>query len=670
MRPKHEAGWFRGVIVAIQSLVLCNCFYWAQRPFEPSYPTATRDGSWVTVSGEDAARLAHGGQEAAFTFNPASSLYTSYYSELFPYLNVFLGLIIAAIFGVGASLLMARPGRSWPIALLATVVLAASTTFTLLSRDALFLAMAVIVLLLAFRPNEFERSCKVATTLGAMALGVIALSKTTFGISAFGLLLIADVGRIAHRRVSLLTISFLFSGLLTYLALGQSLSTLPRFLELNGEVVRGYGEAMAMQGSTKELIAFLVISAVLGALIVVVERNGMDRSRRHDTVLLLLGLGFYWMLAFKAGFVRHDLHSLIGWQALGFGMILYALSCRLPNGLGRVPVFGLLTLGVTMVILVAPMRWALAGGNDPLFRLGGFYVDRFVHMPVRHWSALSDFVSDPLAWLARADAQKEQAWVRIRESMPFPRIEGSVDIIPSQQAAVIANRLHYQHRPVFLEYLSYTSRLIEANRAFFESSGAPDWLLFAPGSIEGRYPSSAEGALWPDFLRLYEPVRLSRDLLLLHRRSQPLSDLTGKVRHVDARPGQIIAVEDEGAVFVKIALRRTWIGRIFDLLYRPPTAMLNIKTRAGPELQYRLIPEMAASGFLLSPRIDNVKTFLALSLGFPEAIEPEKVETISVNASDWGRRAYSDNIDIEFITINTGELRRGGHSPELIQGLR
>src|SRR5271166_1196876 len=294
IHPRQKASLSRGVILAIQTLLLCNCFYWAQRPFEPSYPTTTLDGSWVAVLGEDAARWAVRGEEVGFIFNPAASLYTNYYSELFPYLNMLFGLISSAIFGFGASLLIARPDRRWPTALITTTVLAASISLTLL-RDAFFFGMVVIVFLLGFRPNEFELGCKVAAILGAIALGVIALSKSTFGIAALALLLIADVSTVVRRRVPLLTCSFLISALLTYLALGQPLSTLPRFLELNSEVVRGFSEAMALQGPIKELIVYLIISALLGVLVVLVERNN-HRSRRCDTALLLLGLGFYWML--------------------------------------------------------------------------------------------------------------------------------------------------------------------------------------------------------------------------------------------------------------------------------------------------------------------------------------------------------------------------------------
>src|SRR5207302_10843482 len=114
-------------------------------------------------------------------------------------------------------------------------------------RDAFFFAMAAIIFLLAFQPPG-RPYLELATILGAVALGIGAMSKTTYGMAALGLLVIADVRSITYRRIPFLTVSFLFSALMTYLALGQSLSEFSRFLLLEEEMARGHTEGMTRPG--------------------------------------------------------------------------------------------------------------------------------------------------------------------------------------------------------------------------------------------------------------------------------------------------------------------------------------------------------------------------------------------------------------------------------------
>jgi hypothetical protein len=637
------------------AILLSNCFYWALTPFELSYPGASLDDSWMVVVGEEAARAAQWGKDIVFTYGPTSSLSTNYYNELFLYLNVLGGLLISIIFGVATSLFLVGRPKGHTI-LFTAVVAFAACLFTM--RDPLFFALAMIIFLVSFQGGEVRRLGELAAIAGAIALGPVALSKMTFGLSALFLLVLADFNSVFARRMPLLTFAFVLSATLTSVSLGQSLSVLPLFLELQGEIVKGYSEAMALNGWDAELITYLVVSGLLGALILKAELNREVPRPNVELVLLLLGFSAFWLLTFKAGFVRHDLHTLTAWQAAGFGAILYAVSLPWSRGRKKASPAWVMVIGVTLLVVIAPMRWAFEPGGPWGFpgityldRLSAVYRDVLVRAPTGHWSSLFAFVSHPSDWLIQADVEKANAWARIRESQPLPKLVGSIDVIPSVQATVIANGLDYRPRPVFAEYSTYTPRLIEANRQFFESARAPEWLFFAPGSIDGRYPSSAEGALWPDFLRLYEPQKFVGDLLLLHRRAQPLSGLLGASRRVHARVGEEISIADTGPLFAKIVIKKTWLGRLLNLLYRPPEVMMLVKCSDKREAQYRLVPQMAESGFVLSPLVNNIRTYVALAYGFEKALEPNWVESIRIVWDRVGRLAYVSEVEIELIPV-------------------
>jgi hypothetical protein len=109
------------------------------------------------------------------------------------------------------------------------------------------------------------------------------------------------------------------------------------------------------------------------------------------------------------------------------------------------------------------------------------------------------------------------------------------------------------------------------NVRHFSSTNRPEWLLFTPGSIDGRHPASAEGAQWPLFLRHYEPVDRVQQTLILKQRAESLPDLLGERQLVQARIGDTVPVPPVDAPqFVTITVRRSVIGSLVNLLFKAP----------------------------------------------------------------------------------------------------
>src|SRR5262249_44867842 len=271
---------------------------------------------------------------------------------------------------------------------------------------------------------------------------------------------------VVHRRVPAMTAVFLLSAAITYLACGRSVAALPWFLGMQAEIVRGYSEAMGFYGSRLELILFMLISASVAVIVLCLERTSRGDDR-ISSALRVAGLCAFWLLVFKAGFVRQDMHTLIAWQAVGMAALVYAFSQTWPPAGGRrCALFFLLATGIAMVAVAAPLRRATLEGGPP-------YAARLLHIyelvlrnPIAQWSAIVEFVSDPARWQTDAAAAKEHAWTALRRARLLPILEGTVDIIPSEQGAVLANGLNYVPRPIFQEYATYTRRLIESDAAF------------------------------------------------------------------------------------------------------------------------------------------------------------------------------------------------------------
>src|SRR6201999_3691767 len=67
-----------------------------------------------------------------------------------------------------------------------------------------------------------------------------------------------------------------------------------------------------------------------------------------------------------------------------------------------------------------------------------------------------ELIRSPAAWLSIRQAQRTSAVEAVRAPKPLPALAGTVDILPSAQAEIIANGLNYRPRPTVQEYNTYS----------------------------------------------------------------------------------------------------------------------------------------------------------------------------------------------------------------------
>jgi hypothetical protein len=194
--------------------------------------------------------------------------------------------------------------------------------------------------------------------------------------------------------------------------------------------------------------------------------------------------------------------------------------------------------------------------------------------------------------------------------------------------------------------------LIERDRAFYLSPKAPEYVFFAPGSIDGRHPASAEGPLWPLFLQRYEPVERRYDLLVLRKRQQPLLDLLKEPIAKHVKLGESVSVPPTGSpMFVKIDVKYSVLGRLAELLFKPPEVRLRTTYVGGSTEDYRLIPEIGREGSILVPTIRSPVAFLRLyGVGTGNSPRPVSFEVAIARRGAW---AYQSDILVSFAEIDT-----------------
>jgi hypothetical protein len=640
-RYSQAVSWILGALIFFHLVLIFS-------PWHFTMPRNDLDASWVAVLTHGASQGWQWGRDIVFNYGPSGFLWNRLFDEHLVVAAIGLQLLLVVCLAWGVTYLL------FPLPPLATLVAYLSVALgVFLSRDGFFFMLPLLVALGHFRlPNP---ASIMALLPLAVATGIGSTVKLTYGVAGLIILGIVDAHRLASRRWPLYIPIMLLAFFTFYLLAGQELAHFPNFLRLSLDIISGHSSAMALAGSWRELLAFIGLSGMALLLLVWNEWQGKRTGTRPGywrTLALFLALSSFWLINFKQGFVRHDLHSLAAWGGLAAVAAMAAATVfwQPPARFGLLA--GMLAIAMSAALL-GLWRWQLEGGHTMSTLVRVVFHDQ----PNREWQNFREWVRSPEDWKARLKQQRDTALARIRDQHPLPPLQGSVDVIPSIQSVILAHGYDYRPRPVFQEYVAYTPKLIAANRAFLRSDRAPDYLFFSPGSIDDRYPSSAEGAVWPDILRLYRLERMVvGDLALLARRAEPLAELLdGDAIHT-LHFGESLNLADQTTVFARIKVEKTGFGKLANLLFKPAPVFLSMKLHDGVVKTHHLIPEMASEGFLLSPYIQSSTEFGLLATGQLGSLINKQVEEIIIRTSNLGQFYYQESISLNLQSLRTRNL--------------
>ncbi|HEV8455353.1 MAG TPA: hypothetical protein VGQ24_10695, partial [Gemmatimonadales bacterium] len=341
-------------------------------------------------------------------------------------------------------------------------------------------------------------------------------------------------------------------------------------------------------------------------------------------------------VAFKHGFVRPDGHKTIA-----FGASILLVSVMVASVANR------FSPQAAKLLLAAPVGLALGWASDKYGR---------AH-PYARLSEQARGIATVLSGKAAATygARFEQTMDSIRQAIPLPGIPGTVDVYGWEQAAALAYGLDYRPRPVFQGYSAYTEPLIDLNLSHLKSDEAARTLLFDVGSIDDRYPSLDDGALWPEIISRYGLLSTTPRFLVLQRRAHPLAVSTTTLQRTRAEVGaEIVIAGDSPVIWAKIDFRETAAGKLISTAFRPPIVTIRVQLVTGQEAEYRLVPAMAGAGFLLSPLIETREHFSALLNGNLGALQARRVRTVTILSKATLRIAYQQPIPVALFTMSIG----------------
>jgi hypothetical protein len=638
-RPGRSIAWRAATLVP--RIVLMLTLACALIPFSPQMPQDGLDPSWMAATNQAVAQELQFGRDAIFPYGPYASVVTRTYHPATDAMMMWGALHVVVAFSV--ALLVLSAGSSG-VVLLGFAFAAGAMTYL---RDTLFLLYPVLVVLCCHR--QFEVSPCKPQAGGAARLWLLALLCSPFGLLPLvkGSMLISCgvvTGVLVLRfvlerqwRAACVIVAVPAAWLVLYWALaGQPIGGLPAYFQSILPIISGYTAAMSSKGIPSEPIAYL-IGAVW--LLTVIWFEAEARGLRRLVLLATFALTLF--LAFKAAFVRHDGHALIA----GSFLLLAALSLNLIYR----------SLRAVSLLVVATCVWALI---DSHYLKTGLMtsVGTLRSAATSAWSGLERRVSADGALRAEFEA----SLATIRDANPLLPLEGRADIYSFNQSVLLASGARWSPRPVFQSYSAYTPDLAEKNRRHLLSGAAPDSIVFRVEPIDGRVPSSEDGASWPLLLSAYRPVTLKGDTLYLKRRAD--AALSPEAAAVPAVPADVplsatlgdpVAIPaGPGPIFARIDVQPTLLGRIAGLVYKPSELRLGVRLEDGRTLTFRFVAGFGPSGFVVSPLVETVSEFTLL-YGGQSYLSPKKVESFWITAERPGR-FWSSRYTVSFERLDLG----------------
>lgn len=551
-------------------------------------PAAGLDASWNAGLSMAIHQGLQFGRQVVFTYGPLGFLQGQFlwYGDLAIIAFLYSATIYIAFCTALAGALR-RLLAPAPTVLVAFLIVA---TLPLLEQS---LLLTVLVCLGVLERRHSERTIDLLVLAGGSFAAVEALVKLSVGPVIVAVLVLALIGaRARWWKIGGFVLLFLAELLLLWILAGQSISSLPAFLENTWQIVSGYSSAMLRQVNVpawKVTVATLVAVVVMGGLVIAsAQAHYRDRRARWCAITLMVIAAF---ATFKEGVVRTDAGHL---------SLYFSTAC---------------VLWIAVPWTRDRWRWMVAGAaviaavGIPV-RPPGLPTNLNVIANVRYAadqvrSLLSESRRQELIGIGR---KAMKATYRLDRGMRVALRGRSVAIEPWEIGVAWAYRLDWSPLPVFQNYSAYTKPLDQLNAGAVENAAGPQRILrenqllvdpeFSTPDLDNRYlgwdPPAQARAVLCHFVDLQTTPRWQ----LLGR----VPDRCGRPRFIQStvtNPGSPIRVpvpRRGEVVFVRIQ------GAGVSGLERVSTLLLHARLRnliVNGSASYRLIPETAADGLML-----------------------------------------------------------------------
>jgi len=200
----------------------------------------------------------------------------------------------------------------------------------------------------------------------------------------------------------------------------------------------------------------------------------------------------------------------------------------------------------------------------------------------------------------------------------------TVDVYPINNEYALANKLNYHHRPSFQNYMTLTPKLDKVNVDFFNSSEAPEFVIWTASvtcssadcdafdDFDGKYVLNEDPLTTLAILNNYSLVRVfadkkSKPLMLFKRNVNGNHVKEQKIGELKSGFGEWIKIPFVNDSLVKVMpdFKLTPLAKLQNLFFHGSVLYVNYKLSNGEVKRYRLNIINAASGVWVSPLLNS-----------------------------------------------------------------
>lgn len=556
------------IVVFVGAAVAITLLTW---PSMGVSPETGLDGSWQIGLHLAADQGLQFGRDIGFTYGPLGFLVFPLLVTGPTYALAFVATFAMRVLLVLALVVTTRRGLGNGAIAIAIAYAASALLFTFPSEVGGLLAL-VVALMFIQQPVQTPRAALVVSALLGVATALLLLIKLDGGMIAIAVLGLTAWMQGRARALAAWAIAGVIAASALWLATGNSLLAVPRWMAWSAQLVSGYSGATMLEtpGRAWEYAVFLALAVVLIAMSIYAWRTRPITQRVALSAVLVVGI---WA-TFKHGFVRHDTHA--------------------P--------FALLTIAVLPAV-VAWRSTALRVAAVAMVVVGFAFAIQSTEQPTSHLLDPRGRVSsayDQVLLIVDSDARAEQftadrAYLRRRLGVPAAMVRrigrSGVHITPYEVSAAWAYDLNWKPLPQFQSYSTWTTALDRVNGDALRGAHAPRYVLRADvARTDGQSP------IWqsPDenlaLLCRYRPVMTGGRWQLLQRRANRCG-VPVLVGIAAARAGRATGVPRAGAnriVFARMHWSPDLGERVLSVLFKPSRAPEIRLTGAWGRARFRL----------------------------------------------------------------------------------
>jgi hypothetical protein len=519
-------------------------------------------------------------------------------------------LVHAAFFIILVGYLRTLGSAWWRWALMGAVFLIPLAAFPSVESE---LTLTAFLLLLMSATMISGRPSVAAAGGAGIALGLLLTVKGTGMVAAAALLITFGSFVLLTRRPGLLVAlagSIVGSFIALWLLAGQSLSNIPAYFRGSYEIVSGYSAAMSLLRDVPFPVRHATLQVAFGALAIASSAVSLLwaiwRRDRSLTGLFMLATPLLF-LEFKEGYVRFGNRQLVFYSLAVLIEVLVLLRALAPQA-GLWPAVGWLQSG-SVALASAVLMSGLAAGTGMVPGQASWPLTTTVTRLASYGDALRVVVSpiDRARLRAELGQQVRDYYQLGPDAVP---VGPTTDVLPWDIQVAYGYSLNWRPRSVLQSYQAYTAYLDQLDAAHFTGAAAPNRVLLAFRSIDGRYPLFDEPAVVRALYDDYDVLGQNRDFLILQRKAAATPSPLRTIGSVRAHLGDVVPVPSlPGGAMLYAGIRvpySPW-GRGMALLFQPSELHIAFHLTTGDSGPFRFIPAVAPDGVMLSSYVSSVE---------------------------------------------------------------